>query len=127
MTNAKILNLVLILTSFVGYLEWGGGNHLFLLQAETEVLSKLVADPGSVIHPLTLLPLAGQALLAVTLFQASPSRVLTFLGIAGIGLLMGVMLLAGLLGPNLKVILSTVPFLGTSVLTLKHHLARRSP
>ena len=121
MTKGKVLNLILIVTSFVGYLEWGGGNHLFLIQAEIEVLSKLITDPGSVLHPLTLLPLAGQAVLVFTLFQSVPSRLLTFIGIAGIGLLMVVMLLAGAMGANVKVILSTAPFLVTSVLTVMHH------
>jgi hypothetical protein len=53
----------------MGYLEWGGDSHSYLFQAEVEVLSKLFVDPVSVLHPLTVLPLAAQVILLLTLFQ----------------------------------------------------------
>ena len=40
----KLLNLLLVLTSFAGYLEWGKENQLFLFQAEVEIVSKAVAQ-----------------------------------------------------------------------------------
>jgi hypothetical protein len=39
----------LLLTSLIGYLDWGGNNSTFLFQAEADVLSKLFTEPGSVI------------------------------------------------------------------------------
>nr|WP_255777939.1 hypothetical protein [Mariniradius sediminis] len=95
-------------------MEWGQGQHSFLFQAEAELFSKLVSNPADVIHPLTVLPLMGQILLLVTLFQKKPSKILTYLGIAGLGLLFGMMVLAGIFGGNIKIILSTLPFLGTA-------------
>ena len=124
--KSKILNIGLILTSFVGYLEWGGGNSMFLFQGEIEVVSKFLNDPASALHPFTLLPLVGQVLLLITLFQKSPSRLLTFLGLAGIGVLLVFMLIIGLLSLNFKVALSTLPFLVTSFMAVKHHRAIRS-
>jgi hypothetical protein len=45
----KPFNLGLLLTSLIGYLDWGGNNSTFLFQAEADVLSKLFTEPGSVI------------------------------------------------------------------------------
>jgi len=124
--KSKILNLGLILTSFMGYLEWGGDNKMFLIQGEIEIISKLFNNPGSVIHPFTILPLAGQLLLVITLFQNPPSKILTLLGLSGMGLLLGFMFIIGLLGQEFKIALSTVPFLFVSFLTVKHYRATKS-
>lgn len=105
----------------MGYLEWGGNNSLFLFQAEGEILSKLVSDPGSVLHPFILLPLAGQLLLLMTLFQKIPTRGLTFAGIACIGLLLGFMFLIGLLTLSVKVLLSSLPFLVLAFFTIRFY------
>ncbi len=114
----KTINLLLILSSLLGYLEWGGGNHLFLLQAEGELLRKMFSDPTSVIHPFTIMPLAGQIILAITLFQKTPSKVLTFIGIGCIILLFLLMLFIGISTKNLKIFSSTIPFIFLSVLTI---------
>jgi hypothetical protein len=53
----KILNLLLLLSSLFGYLEWVGSNQSFLAEAEYEILKKLFTDPKSIIHPYILLPL----------------------------------------------------------------------
>jgi hypothetical protein len=117
----KTINLLLILSSLLGYLEWGGGNHLFLLQAEGELLRKMFSDPTSVIHPFTIMPLAGQIILAITLFQKTPSKVLTFIGIGCIILLFLLMLFIGISIKNLKIFSSTIPFIFLSVLTILHY------
>ncbi len=114
----KTINLLLILSSLLGYLEWGGGNHLFLLQAEGELLRKMFSDPTSVIHPFTIMPLAGQIILAITLLQKTPSKVLTFIGIGCIILLFLLMLFIGISTKNLKIFSSTIPFIFLSVLTI---------
>lgn len=119
--KAKILNLLLIITSLLGYLEWGGNNHIFLFKAEVEILSKLWTDPISVLHPFTILPLIGQILLFITLFQEKPSRILTFVSISGLGLLLLFMLVIGLISANYKIIFSTFPFLYLAVFTLLYH------
>jgi hypothetical protein len=114
----KTINLLLILSSLLGYLEWGGGNHLFLLQAEGELLRKMFSDPTSVIHPFTIMPLAGQIILAITLLQKAASKVLTFIGIGCIILLFLLMLFIGISTKNLKIFSSTIPFIFLSVLTI---------
>lgn len=124
--KSKLLNLGLILSSLVGYLEWGGNNSMFLFQGELEVIAKLFTDFGATAHPFTLLPLLGQLLLAFTLLQKSPSRMLTFLGLAGVGLLLAFMFIIGVLGLNFKIALSVVPFLALAFITVKHHRAKKS-
>lgn len=119
--KAKILNALLVVTSLFGYLEWGKTNTMFLFEAEAEILTKLIHDPKSIIHPFTLLPLFGQTLLLITLFQKAPGKWLTFIGMAGIGVLLTFMFLIGLLGINVKILVSTLPFMITAWLVILHH------
>ena len=117
--NRRFLNGAIIVTSLCGYLEWGKENHTFLFQAEAEVLSKLLQDPLSVAHPLTLLPLFGQVLLLITLFQKKPSKVLTFMGLGCLGLLLFFISFIGIISFNWKIFLSTIPFVITAILAVK--------
>ena len=119
--KSKLLNILLIVTSLFGYLEWGGDNHSFLFQAEGEVLAKLFTDPVSVLHPFTLLPIIGQVLLLITLFQKQPSRLLTYAGIAGLGILMSFIFLVGVLSLNFKIILTALPFLVVAIVTIRYY------
>jgi cobalamin biosynthesis protein CobD/CbiB len=114
----KLLNLCLILTSLLGYLEWGGDNKMFLFQGELDVLAKLFKDPVAAAHPLTLMPLFGQILLLFTLFQREPSKILTFIGLGCLSLLLLFMFLIGLLSLNLKILLSTIPFIMTGIVVI---------
>jgi hypothetical protein len=116
----KILNLLLIITSLLGYLEWGGDNHIFLFQGESEIIYKLFTNPGSVIHPFILIPLMAQILLLITLFQKSPSKKMTYISISGLGLLLGLMFIIGLLSFNFEILLSTFPFLIVAILTIRN-------
>jgi len=119
--KSKVLNFLLIITSLIGYLEWGGNNHTFLFAAEAEIISKLFTEPGSILHPFTILPLVGQILLLITLFQKKPSKLLTLLSIGGLGILLGLMFVIGLISLNYKVILSTLPFLAVTIVTILHY------
>ena len=114
----RILNALLILTSLIGYLEWGTYQRMFLFQGEWEVLGKLISDPVSAAHPFTLLPLIGQILLLITLFQKEPGRLLTFIGLGCLSLLLVFMFLIGLLSLNCKILLSTIPFVVTGILVI---------
>jgi hypothetical protein len=119
--KGKILNFLLLVFSLLGYLEWGLDQKEFLFQAEAEILSKFATDPISVIHPFTILPLIGQLLLLFTLFQKKPSKRLTFIGMAGLGILLILMLVIGLISLNYKISLSTIPFLTVALLIIRHH------
>ncbi|MBL0135671.1 MAG: hypothetical protein IPP79_17675 [Chitinophagaceae bacterium] len=122
----KILNTLLILTSLIGFLQWGKDSHLFLFQAEAEIIGKLFTDPTSVLHPFTVLPLAGQIILLITIFQKNPSKVLTLIGLSGLALLLLFMLLVGILSVNFKIIISTLPFVIVAILSIRHLWLNRS-
>jgi hypothetical protein len=119
--KVKFFNLLLIITSLFGYLEWSGDSHAFLFQAEAEVFSKLFTDPASVLHPFTLLPMAGQIILLLTLFQNKPGKILTYIGIACLGLLLGFMFVIGIISVKYKIVLSTIPFLVVAFFTIRRY------
>lgn len=122
----KLLNLALVLASFVGYLEWGQGRSTFLFAAEVDLIARALGAPGAVVHPFTVLPFLGQIALLWTLVQATPGRWLTYLGIAGIGLLLGLMFVIGLMAMNAKILASTIPFVALAVMTIRAHRPARS-
>jgi hypothetical protein len=113
--HAKILNTLLLLASLIGYLEWSGNNHLFIFEAEREIILKLFTDANSVIHPLIIIPIGGQILLVLTLFQKKANKIMTHLSIAMLGCLLYFMLFIGLMSFNYKIIISTLPFLFISI------------
>ncbi len=119
--KSRFFNFLLIITSLLGYLEWSGNNHKFLFQAEIEILSKLFTNPTAVFHPFTIIPLLGQSILLVTIFQSKPNKTLTFLGIGAIGILMLFMFLVGIMALNYKIIISTIPFILLSITTIRHY------
>lgn len=119
--RAKLLHLSLVLTSFLGYLEWGGGQSTFLLEAEIRLFAQGIRDPSSVVHPFIVLPLLGQIALVWTLFQRSPSRWLAYVGIAGIGLLFALLLFIGVIARNIGIFAGTMPFAVMSIVTIRYH------
>jgi uncharacterized protein YacL len=119
--KSKILNSLLLITSLFGYLEWSGQNHSFLFQVEADIFSKLFTDPLSILHPLTILPMLGQLLLVVTLFQKTQNKTLTFVSMGCLGILLGLVLVIGLMSLNYKIIFSTIPFIATCVIAIKHY------
>jgi hypothetical protein len=119
--KSKILNFLLILFSLFGYLEWSGNQHIFLFEAEIEIFSKLFINPKSVIHPFIILPIIAQFLLLITLFQKTASEKLTYFSVFGLGLLLGLMLLVGIISLNYKIVISTIPFVLLSILTILNH------
>lgn len=110
MSIQKLIHIGLILSSLMGYLKWGGNNTSFLYQAEWEVLKKLVTDPLSVLHPFTILPLVGQIILAYTLFQKTPNRTLSYIGIGCLSILFIFILFIGLWIKDFAIIFSALPF-----------------
>lgn len=119
--KTKLLNLGLILSSFLAYFEWGDGYHSFLIEMELEIFSKFIQDPISVLHPFTVIPFIGQVLLIITLFQKKPNRMLSLSGLAAISMLLLLVTFIGLLGMNFRIFLSTLPFLIFGTMTVMHH------
>lgn len=110
----RLINIGLLVTSLLCYLEWGGGNSGFLFQMEYELFRQSDLS-HSFTHIMVLAPVAGQLLLLITLFQRSPGRRLTLWGIILLSVLILMIFLIGILGLNYKIFFSTVPFLGLVV------------
>ncbi len=125
--KSKVLNFCLILSSFLGYLEWGTNQSGFLIEVEWQIFSGILDDPTSFIHPFIIIPLLGQVLLFITLFQKKPSRLLTFLGLGCLALLLLFILFVGFLSMNFKIIASISPFLFFGILSIKHHRKKPIP
>lgn len=109
-TMLRILLAVLLLTSFIGYLEWGNQRQ-FLFQMEAFILRKMWSDPLEVIHPFTVLPLLGQLILLTTILRSRPKTGWIITGASLIGMLYLLLLLIGILGGNYKIILFSLPYI----------------
>lgn len=120
--KTKILNFLLIISSFFGYLEWVKDNQVFLFVAEIEIIMKLLKDPFSIVHPFTLIPMLGQLLLLFTIFQKKPSKTLTITGLSFLGLLLGFMFIIGIISLNFRILLSTIPFTALAIITVREFL-----
>lgn len=114
----KILHTLLIISSLIGYLEWGTDNKSFLFEGEYEVLKNFFTNPRKAIHPFTVIPLFGQILLLITLFQKHPNKMLAYIGIGCIGLLLGFMFFIGIISLNFKILASTLPFFAIAIYTI---------
>ncbi|MGE0638541.1 MAG: hypothetical protein AB7G44_08035 [Bacteroidia bacterium] len=115
----RLINIGLILTSLIGYLEWGTESSTFLFQAELEVFRKFFINPLDVLHPFVLLPLFGQLLLLFTLFQKTPGRVVSLAGLSALSLLMLLLLFIGIISFNWKILVSSLPFIITGVFAVR--------
>lgn len=118
--------LTLLLTSLFGYLAWGNNQQAFLYQIEWDVISKLKNEPASVMHPLILLPLSGQLLLLISVFKKHPGKILLFTGLGCIGVLFLMMLLAGILSNNAKIILFALPYLIVALITVWYNFMKKA-
>lgn len=120
--KTKLLNLCLIASSLIGYLEWGTNQKMFLIEVELDVIRKLFTDPMSILHPLVLVPLIGQIILLITLFQKRPSKILSLIGLTNLGILLVLIFFIGIIGQNYKTVISIVPFIFTGILVIRHHI-----
>lgn len=110
MTSLKTSILAALLTSLLGYMEWGGGNSAFIYESEYWVFFQKNGNVDTFTHPIVLLPLIGQITLLVSFLRRQPNRRVVLTGLAGIGLLYALIALAGLLSLNWKMLLSTLPY-----------------
>lgn len=125
MTKLKIITSCLLISSGFVLLEWGGGHSQFLYSIEWEIIQKLQTDPGAILHPLIILPVFGQILLLVHIILPNPSKWLLPVGIGSMSLIMILVLSVGIIGLNLKIIISLIPFTllsATSLMLRKSHL-----
>lgn len=125
MNRKKWINVCLLLTSLIGYLEWGTGNHAFVVEVEAVLFLRNAGSHDALLHPVVIIPFCGQLILLFTLFQRTPARILTWIGLACLSTIMLLLFLAGLLSFNWKIIVSAMPFIITGILALKYNRKQR--
>jgi hypothetical protein len=113
----KILNIILLATSLIGYIEWPVDHHIFTFQLEADLLWKQ-EHRAAFFHPLILIPFIGQILLVFTLFQKKPSSLLTYIAIACLSSIMLLLLLIGMLKLNFQMIICAMPFVAVSIFSI---------
>lgn len=118
-SHKLLISLSLLLSSLCVYLEWGGGNAMFIYEMEWQILSSKLRDLSSLIHPFVLLPLIGQLVLLMNIFTKRKDCILIYIGWACISLLMIMIMLAAVLSFNIKSLVSVIPFIICSVWALK--------
>lgn len=105
----------------MGYLSWGKQHGEFLFQIEGQIISKLISDPMSVIHPFILLPILGQIILSITIMQKQVNKRLTLIGTACLFILIGFIFIIGILSLKLSIISSTLPFISVTYFVIRSH------
>ena len=120
----KLLNSLLLLSSFFGYLEWPPDNHGFIFQLEAEILQLVKTKAASLAHPFIILPFIGQVLLLISLFQSPPNRWLTLTGLLCTGLLMILLFVIGLLSAHAVIIASALPYILISFFVVRFNFSR---
>lgn len=106
----RLINIFLVLTFAVCYLEWANKSS-FIFQAEYSLFFEKNDPLNSFKHPLILLPFIGQLFLLYTAIQKRPNKKIAIIGQILLSLLVLLILLVGILVANIKIILSTIPFL----------------
>jgi hypothetical protein len=115
----KLLSLLVVLASLVGYLEWSGGNAMFIGQMELLFFDKLFTSPEDLAHPFIILPFAGQLLLIAVFLLKRPAFRLAWAGVLLLSVIMLMILLIGAMGLNWRMLLSAMPFFILAVMLMR--------
>lgn len=121
----RLLNIGLLLSSLLGYLEWGKDNHSFLFQVEYDLIFGTAGSTDSFLHPFILIPLLGQLALLVSAFQKKSNKALTLVGLCCLSLIMLFLFFIGLMSLNFRIALSACPFIVFSVLIVRQIVVER--
>ncbi|MFM9952023.1 MAG: hypothetical protein ACKV1O_29095 [Saprospiraceae bacterium] len=121
----RLIVLCIFISSFFGYLAWGGDNSAFIFEAEYQILFRQGDMANTLTHPMVLLPFVGQLLMLIALFQKKPNKWLVISGIALMGILFLLLFAIGFLGGDYKTTLSTLPFIGFSAWYIRSLFSRK--
>jgi hypothetical protein len=113
--SLRAINAALLISFLLCYLEWGTDQSGFIFQLEYSFFTEKNNWLDSFSHPLIIAPFAGQLLLIYNIIRKQPGRRITLAGIFLLGLLVLAILLAGIFSLNPRMILSTLPFIGSVI------------
>ena len=112
----RIINIGLVLAFSLCYMEWGQGNSSFIFQTEYTLFTESEKLLSSITHPLILAGLIGQILLLISAIRKTPNRIVNMAGILILSPVVLLVLLAGSLSLNVKMIISALPFVVLGVI-----------
>lgn len=118
MNRNRIFAALTLISTFLVYFEWGGGNQAFLWEMELDLFQKATEDIAALGHPLIILPLMAQILLIVIIALPNARRSLPIVAVSLFGILAFIVLLGGVGGSNYKIIGFSLPFVILSSLWL---------
>lgn len=116
-TRRRWLNIALLFTSGLGYLEWAD-QRAVLFGVEGQLLSQMFDRGAALVHPAVVLPFFGQLLLISACITNPPKLWQTYVASMAIGMLHLMILYIGSLQGNFLMIASVLPFLTLSVLAV---------
>ena len=112
----RLINIGLLLSFSICYLEWGGGNSSFLFQVEYVLFTKQADFLATITHPIIMFGLIGQLLLIISLIMSTPKKIINHIGVLMLSAIVLLVLVAGLLSFNIRIVASTLPFISLSVM-----------
>ncbi len=111
----KKLALFCLFVSFLFcYLEWPPDNRFFVYEVAYNLLFEKSEKADAFSHPLVILPFLGQLLALTAVFLPKPKRWLVITAIALMGTLVLMLLIAGALSMNWKMVGSVLPFIASA-------------
>jgi hypothetical protein len=110
-TRKQICAAGLFISFFLGYLEWGKDSAAFVYEGFIEVISNAKGLKSNFTHPLIILPLIGEIIFILGTFNSRMQNKWLIAALVLTGLLYIMILLAGVLSKNPKMILSAAPYI----------------
>lgn len=107
----KLINLGLFLSFFLCYLEWGGGQSIFIAQTAYELVFFQGLSRDTLFHPVILSSILGLLVLLYAVVVNKPNRWVNVLGVVLLSVVVFIFFLAGALSGNVRMIGSNLPFL----------------
>jgi hypothetical protein len=108
----RSLYILLLVFFSLAYMEWGGGNHSFVFQVQLKVFTEPAHLIANLTHPVILVGFAGQLVLLLAFFHRGLRSGWIATAIVLLGVPIALILLSGAVVWNIKVVASTLPFLG---------------
>ncbi len=114
----QLINLGLLLTFQFCYLEWPN-NTSFVFQAQYEIFSKTHQFARNFLHPIILIGFFSQILILLSVIFKNFNSKWNLIGVIALTPIVLLFLLVGIVSFNIKIIISTIPYLIFLILYFK--------
>lgn len=111
----RLTNLLLLISFFFIYLEWGHGSSSFMFDVLREMFDKKDDLLSTLLHPVVLPTLVGLILLLTCVLLPRINRWFNLLAVLLPSAIVAFVFLIGVFGMNARITLSTLPFILVSI------------